>query len=51
MGGELHVWFASAAASATVLACQTRQRADLLLSIVANTVNRNKRPDRLVRIE
>jgi hypothetical protein len=41
---------ASAAASATVLVCQRRQGADLLVSIVANAVNRNKGPSRLVRI-
>ena len=42
---------ASAVASATVVAYQRRQRADLLVSIIANAVNRNKRPVGLVRIE
>jgi hypothetical protein len=42
---------ASAVASATVVAYQRRQRADLLVSIIANAVNRNERPVGLVRIE
>jgi FAD binding domain len=42
---------ASAVASATVVAYQRRQRADLLVSIIANAVNRNKHPVGLVHID
>jgi len=42
---------ASAVASATVVAYQRRQRADLLVSIIANAVNRNKHPVGLVYID